>query len=164
MRADLKSLPARTSRMISCALRPANHAIPVRSQNRRSSLVVLAVVYVAAGMLHLTFPGPFVSITPGWVPWPERVIQFTGLCELAGAVGLLIPRTRKLAGAMLALYAVCVFPANIKHAFWMAGPDASPWRWLYHGPRLLLQPVIVWWPLWSARLIDWPFWRRGAKS
>ncbi len=142
--------------MTSYALRAANHAIAVRSQERRASLVVLAVAYAAAGVLHLTLPGPFVSITPSWVPWPQTVIQVTGLCELLGAAGLLIPRTRKLAAVMLALYAVCVFPANIKQAFWMAGPDPSPWRWLYHGPRLLIQPVIVWWPLWSARLTTWP--------
>jgi uncharacterized membrane protein len=123
---------------------------------RRVGLIVLALSYAVAGALHLSFPQPFIAITPDWVPWPAEVIRLTGLCELAGASGLLIPRTRRLAAIMLALYAVCVFPANIKHAFWMAGPDASPLRWLYHGPRLALQPVIIWWPLWAAGLIDWP--------
>jgi uncharacterized membrane protein len=143
--------------MISSALHPVESTAARRSSRRQVALVILALAYAAAGALHLILPFPFVAITPSWVPRPERVIQFTGLCELAGSVGLLIPRTRKLAGVMLALYAVCVFPANIKHAFWMIEPDASPWRWLYHAPRLALQPVIIWWPLWVARLVDWPF-------
>jgi uncharacterized membrane protein len=149
--------------MTSYVLHRVERPVADHSSWRKSTLVILTVVYAAVGILHLVLPYPFVAITPSWVPWPERVIQITGLCELAGALGLLIPRTRKLAGLMLALYAVCVFPANIKHAFWMIGPDASPWRWLYHVPRLALQPVIVWWPLWSARLTDWPFRRDRAK-
>ena len=131
--------------------------------SRRLSLIALAAAYGAAGGLHLSLPGPFISIMPGWVPGPAVVVRFTGLCELAGAAGLLIPRTRKLAGAMLALYAVCVFPANINQAFWLAGSHPSPWRWLYHAPRLGLQPVIVWWALWASGLVDWPFGRSADQ-
>jgi uncharacterized membrane protein len=149
--------------MTSYAPYPVELQVADPSPWRRTTLIVLAMAYAAAGVLHLTLPRPFISITPRWVPWPQQVIQITGLCELAGAVGLLIPRTRKLAAIMLALYAVCVFPANIKQAFWMIGPDASPWRWLYHAPRLALQPIIVWWPLWSSGLTDWPFRRGQAK-
>jgi uncharacterized membrane protein len=129
------------------------------TRTRRTSLIVLALIYIAAGLLHLCFPGPFIYITPHWVPSPEIVIRLTGLCELAGAVGLLIPQPRKLAGVMLALYAICVFPANINQAFWLAGSHPSPWRWLYHAPRLLLQPVVVWWSLWASGVVNWPFQR-----
>ena len=56
-----------------------------------------------------------------------------------------------------ALYAICVFPANLKHAF--AGVDvpglpSSPW---YHGPRFLLQPVLVWAALFCTDVLRWPF-------
>ena len=52
---------------------------------------------------------------------------------------------------MLALYAVCVFPANIKHAIddLSSGTGLPIW---YHAPRLLLQPLIVWWALWASKL------------
>ncbi|RYE87783.1 MAG: hypothetical protein EOO78_35395, partial [Oxalobacteraceae bacterium] len=124
--------------------------------SRKPALYTLAGIYLLAAVLHLAFPKPFLAITPTWVPWPAQVIRFTGLCEAAGALGLLIPSLRRLAGIMLALYAVCVFPANLNHAFWLGGAHPSAWRWLYHGPRLLLQPVIVWWPLWASGVIDWP--------
>ena len=48
---------------------------------------MLALAFGAAGVLHLTSPKPFLTITPGWVPWPETVIQLTGVAEIAGAVG-----------------------------------------------------------------------------
>jgi uncharacterized membrane protein len=115
-------------------------------------------------VLHLLSPEPFLSITPDWVPWPEAVIQWTGVAELAGAVGLLIPRFRKAAGIGLALYAVCVFPANVNHA--VMAWDAGTWgaTRVYHLPRLAFQPVIVWWALWAAEVIDWPFGRRRRQE
>lgn len=124
--------------------------------------VLLAAAYAGAGVLHLMSPEPFLSITPGWVPWPEQVIRWTGVAEIAGAVGLFIPRFRKAAGVGLALYAVCVFPANVNHALmaWEGGTWAATQS--YHVPRLLFQPVIVWWALWVGQVIDWPF-GRGRK-
>jgi uncharacterized membrane protein len=123
---------------------------------------LLALIYAIAGIVHLTAPTVFLPVMPGWVPAPYQVVLFTGLCEFAGAVGLVIPRTRRLAGAMLALYAICVFPANIKHA--LDGPPVFGMAdsWLYHGPRLLFQPVLVWWALYAGGITDWPFLRRRA--
>lgn len=97
---------------------------------------------------------------PGWVPWPRRVILFTGCCEIAGAIALSTRRLRWLAGVMLAAYAVCVYPANIKHAVDHVAIGGTRLGLWYHIPRLLFQPVIVWWALFAGRVIDWPFGRR----
>jgi uncharacterized membrane protein len=118
---------------------------------------LLAVIYAVAGVVHVSMPTVFLPIMPGWVPAPVQVILFTGMCELAGAAGLLIPRTRRLAGLMLGLYAVCVFPANIKHAMSGEMVFGLANSWLYHGPRLLAQPVLVWWALYAGGVTDWPF-------
>ncbi len=86
----------------------------------------------------------------------------TGLCELAGAIGLLTGGLRRAAGIALAIYAVCVFPANIKHALDTLPPDAAGHLgWWYHGPRLALQPVLAWWALYAGEVIAWPFDRSG---
>jgi uncharacterized membrane protein len=70
------------------------------------------------------------------------------------------------AGITMAIYALCVWPANFKHA--LDGIDLRyvSSSWLYHGPRLALQPVIMWWALYCAGVIDWPWRRRaiGARS
>ena len=124
----------------------------------RSTLrILLAAAYFAAGILHLARPGGFLAITPGWVPWPEAVVAFTGIAEIAGAIGLMIPRLRYAAGIGLAAYAVCVFPANINHALNAIPLGGNILGWGYHGPRLALQPVFVWLALWVAHVIDWPF-------
>ena len=86
-------------------------------RGRAASRWVLIAAYLAAGIFHLATPGPFLMITPDWVPFPRQVIMATGVCEIAGAFGLMTRRLRQAAGIGLALYAVCVFPANIKHAF-----------------------------------------------
>ena len=118
---------------------------------------IMAAFYCVAGVLHLTAADGFMAIVPGWVPFPREVVLLTGLCEIAGACALLTARWRRLAGMMLALYAVCVFPANIKHAFEGVSVGGLPTGWWYHAPRFALQPVLVWWALFASEAVDWPF-------
>ena len=97
---------------------------------------------------------------PGWVPAPEEVVLWTGIAEALGAIALLQPFSLPLrrAGAIgLALYAICVFPANINHfALDMARQDGG-FGLAYHLPRMVLQPVLVWLALWTGGVIEWPF-------
>src|ERR1700722_19328436 len=123
---------------------------------------VLALFYAVAGVVHLSTPNTFMAVMPDWVPAPYQIILFTGVCEVAGAIGLIVPRTRWLAGLMLALYAIAVFPVNIKHAFYGPAIPGIANMWLYHGPRLLLQPVLVWWALYAGGVTDWPFRRKST--
>lgn len=124
---------------------------------------VLSALYLSAGVLHLAVPGPFLLITPAWVPFPGAVIAVTGLCEIAGALALPTRRLRRLAGMAFALYAVCVFPANIRHAMGgLPGGDVHL-GWWYHAPRLALQPVLVWWALFAGGVVAWPFRPRRSR-
>ena len=120
-------------------------------------LLLMAAFYLAAGAVHLNAPDAFLPIVPGWVPYAREVVLITGVCEIAGALALLTRRYRRIAGIMLALYALCVFPANIKHALEGVPVASLPSSWWYHGPRLLAQPVIIWWALYCSGVIDWPF-------
>jgi uncharacterized membrane protein len=130
---------------------------------RRILRYLLATVYLVAGIAHLWVPEKFLTITPDWVPAPHAVILVTGLCEIVGALALLTTRWRRLAGIMLAFYAVCVFPANIKHALDAAPVWPLPQSWWYHAPRLAFQPVFVWWTLFCTGVIDWPARRSGSE-
>lgn len=129
---------------------------------RTIARLLLAVAYFAVGIVHLKSPEGFLPIMPDWVPAPRTVVIGTGLAEIAGAIGLMIPRLRRAAAWGLAAYAVCVFPANIKHAVEGVSVSGVTLGWAYHGPRLLAQPVIIWWALWAGGITDWPF--RRAKS
>lgn len=127
---------------------------------RIASRFLLAAFYALAGVLHIVRPAPFLSIMPAWVPAPDLIVLLTGWAELLGAIGLVQPVSRGLrraAGIGLALYAVCVFPANIHHfALDMAKADHG-FGLAYHIPRMFAQPVLVWLALWVANVIDWPF-------
>jgi uncharacterized membrane protein len=124
---------------------------------------VLAAFYAAAGIAHLAVPEKLLAITPSWVPFAPQVIFITGLCELAGAMALVTRPLRRWAGIALAAYALCVWPANIKHAIEGIALPPIPDSWWYHGPRLAFQPVLIWWALYAAGVTDWP-WRRHEKS
>ncbi|MGL5136742.1 MAG: DoxX family protein [Beijerinckiaceae bacterium] len=129
----------------------------------RLSRWLLAAFIGVAGALHIVLPAPFLAVMPDIVPWPEAVVLTTGLCELAGAVGLLTSRWRRPAGLLLALYAICVFPANLVHARQAmdAGwPGMSLW---YHAFRLPLQPLIVLWALAAGGWIGTPQARRFSR-
>jgi uncharacterized membrane protein len=123
---------------------------------------LLALFYLIAGIAHLRSPAGFLAITPDWVPFPAEVVAFTGIAEIAGAIGLLVPHTitswaRPAAGIGLALYAICVWPANFNHAINdipLGGVAAS---WWYHAVRLPAQPLIIWLALWVGEVTNWPF-------
>lgn len=127
---------------------------------------VLALLYAVAGVVHLANPAPFLRIMPGAVPWPELVILLTGVAELLGAAALLQPWSRPLrraGGVGLALYALCVWPANINHLLIdMARTDGGGLSLAYHAPRMLAQPLVIWLALWVSGRIDWPFAKRKA--
>jgi uncharacterized membrane protein len=118
---------------------------------------MLAALYVAAGVAHLWTPEKLLAITPSWVPLAPQVIFLTGLFEFAASAALLTRPLRRFAGIAMAAYALAVWPANFKDA--LEGINVVSSSWLYHAPRLVLQPVIIWWALYGAEVIDWP-WRR----
>jgi uncharacterized membrane protein len=127
---------------------------------------LLALFYFIAGVAHLRSPEGFLAITPHWVPFPQEVVAFTGIAEILGAVGLLIPRTmiswaRPAAGIGLALYALCVWPANFNHALNNIPMGGETLSWWYHGPRLTAQPLVIWLALWVGEVTNWPFRRRA---
>ena len=118
--------------------------------------LVLAAFFAGGFVLHMTAVDALVSITPDWVPVPRAVVLTTGWLELVGAIGLMLPQTRRVAGLALALYILAVWPANIHQAIAHIVLPPIPDSWWYHGPRLALQPVLAWWALFCVGVIDWP--------
>lgn len=113
---------------------------------------LLAALYAYAGYAHIASPDPFLSITPDWVPFPGQVIYWTGIAEIAGAIALLQPWSdmlRKAGGIGLALYALCVWPANINH-FAMDMARDGGLGLAYHIPRMIIQPILIWLALWVS--------------
>ena len=138
---------------------------PERLERRQTeSRIVLAAIYIVFGFVHISRTNGFLPIMPPLIPFPRQVILFTGACEIFGGLGLLIPRLRWLAGLMLAIYAVCVWPANIYQALGHVHVPPLPDSWWYHGPRLAFQPVFVWWALFAGGVTNWPWRSRRVPS
>jgi uncharacterized membrane protein len=85
-----------------------------------------------------------------WVPARVGIIYVTGALELAGAVGLLVPRVSRLAGLSLIAFLVLVLPANVYAAFnrvEMGGHGAGP---AYLLLRVPFQFLLIGWAYWFA--------------
>jgi uncharacterized membrane protein len=87
-----------------------------------------------------------VRMMPPRIPWPRAMVFFTGLCEIAGAIGLLVPLTRRAAGIALILFFFAVSPANVRAArscLILRGKPVTP-LWL-RAPMQLLFIFLAWW-------------------
>lgn len=121
------------------------------TSRQRVGVGLLIAFYAVAGVAHLAVTDAMVRIVPARVPFARGVVIATGLCELLGAAGLTQARWRPLAGRMLALYALCVWPANVQHAIMDLSTGTGLPIW-YHAPRLLAQPLLIGWALWAGRV------------
>jgi uncharacterized membrane protein len=77
----------------------------------------LAIMLVFTGISHFSdLKYDLAAMIPDRLPGGLWVIYLTGILEIAGAVGLLVPRTRRLAGVCLVLLLAGIFPANVNAA------------------------------------------------
>ncbi len=109
---------------------------------------------VIAGGLHFLATDAYVAIMPAYLPWHWELVYLSGIFEILGGLGLLVPRWRRAAGlGLIALY-VAVFPANINMAVnniqpsGIAIPEALLWA------RLPLQGVFIAWAWWVSQPED----------
>ena len=88
--------------------------------------VGLAAMFVLTGVAHFAPPlrAALVAIVPPQLPAPGLLVTVTGVLELLGAVGLLVPTTRVAAAVCLLLLMLAMFPANI-YAARMPNPPKS---------------------------------------
>lgn len=112
------------------------------------SILAIAAIFIAAGIAHFVSPGMFVRIVPPYLPAPLTLVYASGLFEILGGVGVLIPSMRVYAGWGLILLLIAVFPANIHMAVNADEFSRIPaWTlWL----RLPLQFVLIGWVYYAA--------------
>jgi uncharacterized membrane protein len=114
---------------------------------------ILTAFMVAAGVNHFLAPAPYLGMMPAEIPvrLHAPLVAISGIAEIAGGLGLILPATRRLAAwGLIALY-VAILPANINMA-WNHLPlgttPVAPWLlWA----RLPLQLVLIAWAAWYAR-------------
>jgi uncharacterized membrane protein len=110
----------------------------------RAAVVVTGFFFVAAGALHFIRPGMYEQIVPPQLGHAPELVAISGFAEIAGGLGLMIPRTRRAAGFALIALLVAVWPANIYMAFEANRFAAVAPAWLLWA-RVPLQLALIWW-------------------
>jgi|HubBroStandDraft_6_1064221.scaffolds.fasta_scaffold651836_2 uncharacterized membrane protein len=114
----------------------------------RRSRLLLAAAFVGAGVNHFVMPAAYERIVPpSMKDRAPSLVAISGVAEIAGGVGVLLPWTRRLAGLGLIALLAAVFPANLYMARTPDGFRKIP-RWALYA-RLPLQPLMMWWA-WRA--------------
>ncbi|MFD2786853.1 DoxX family protein [Hymenobacter rubripertinctus] len=111
--------------------------------------LLLALFFLTAGLMHFLRPEGFLRIVPPYLPHPLLLVHLSGAAEIAGALGLLVPATRRWAAWGLIALLVAVFPANVymlqTGGAGMVVPEWALWV------RLPLQLVLLGWAWWVRR-------------
>jgi uncharacterized membrane protein len=120
-----------------------------------------ATRFALATLFHFTSSAHFnkmrhdlARMMPEVFPNPMRLVYFTGVCEILGGIGIIVPQTRSLAGLCLVVFLFFILPANIKAArerVTIGGRPATP-LWLRIPMQLLFVVLLCWttepWRLW----------------
>ena len=114
---------------------------------RHTARVALAIMFIFTGLTHFSdMRHDFVAMIPSPLPKELWLVYLTGALEIAGALGLLIPRLRRPAAIGLVLLLIAMFPANVNaslNGIPLRGEPPTP-LWL-RLPMQLLFIGAVWW-------------------
>jgi uncharacterized membrane protein len=116
---------------------------------QRVAVWLLGLTFISAGSMHFIAPAAYLSIMPPYIPFPVAAVVASGVLEIAGGVGVLLPRYRRWAGIGLIALLVAVFPANVHVALHTDLYPATPaWVWFV---RLPFQLVFIAWVYWTTQ-------------
>jgi uncharacterized membrane protein len=80
---------------------------------KRIGLILVFLWFLFGGVAHFAFTDAEMRIVPPYIPWPRATVLISGVFELLGAIGILIPKTRRAAGIGLFMLTIAVTPANV---------------------------------------------------
>jgi uncharacterized membrane protein len=109
--------------------------------------ILLSLFFVIAGTLHFLSPEAYMHIMPPYLPHPLLLVYVSGICEIAGGVGVLVPRLRRIAGYGLIALLITVFPANLHMALnhiSLLGTNLPDWVLWSRLPLQALLIALVW--------------------
>ena len=122
--------------------------LPAR-RAKRVGLLLLAVFWFGAGVNHFVNPDFYVAIMPSYVPAHLELVVVSGVFEILGGLGVLVPSVRARVGWGLIILLLAVFPANLNMALHPELFADVPVFALYG--RLPIQGLLVAWAYWATR-------------
>ena len=121
---------------------------------RKINLYLLFGFYFVAGLNHFINPEFYYPLIPDYLPFVKAINIASGLIEMALALSLLVPRTRKWASNLIIFMLIAFIPS---HVYFIqigscveGGLCVSEWiGWIR---LLVIHPILIIWA-WSARLL-----------
>ena len=118
---------------------------------RKATQILLGATLIYTGTLHLTSSRQeFQAQVPPWAPFtPDFIVLASGVVEIALGLALISLQRRKAVGIATAAFFIAIFPGNISQ--FVNGIDAFGLNDdRARAIRLLFQPLLVLWALWST--------------
>jgi uncharacterized membrane protein len=114
---------------------------------KAGALLLASVFYTAVGVMHFTHVDFFLRSIPPYLPYPLALVWLSGVFEILGGLGLLVPQTRRFASWGLIALLFAVYPANIH--MWL-NPElfsdlGSPTALTLRMPFQCLFIIWAWW-------------------
>jgi uncharacterized membrane protein len=111
---------------------------------------LLAALFIFTGSMHFFNAAFFTAIVPDYLPYHEALVAISGLFEILGGLGILLPPFRRLAGYGLIALLIAVFPANINMAVKGVAANGLSLYAILLLARLPLQFLLIAWVCWCA--------------
>ncbi len=115
--------------------------------------IAMSVMLLFTAIGHFVLTNGMALMLPAIIPFKKQIIYFTGVIEIAAAIGLLLPQVRHLTALLLILFFILILPANIHAAsrrvnFEKGTFDGPGLRYLWF--RIPLQVLFILWTWWFA--------------
>ncbi|WP_435361671.1 DoxX family protein [Haloarchaeobius sp. DFWS5] len=128
----------------------------VLSRVKRPLRYVMGLLYIGAGVMHFVAPSVYAQIVPPMFPAALTLVYLSGVAEILLGVGVLVPRTQRVAAWGLIALLVAVFPANVYMATSGVVLEGAPAFMQDPSPiarwgRLPLQGLLILWAWWYTK-------------
>jgi uncharacterized membrane protein len=128
--------------------------MPMTIPFKRIGLILVFLWFLIGGVAHFSATGMEMRIVPPYIPWPRATVLVSGVFELLGAVGILIPRTRRAAGIGLFLLTIAVTPANVYMLQQAELFNVPRWALIVRLPFQVALLALILWSTWNPRRVD----------
>lgn len=109
------------------------------------SVALIGLIFVVGGVMHFLRPRFYLAMMPPWLPAAAALVLVSGVFEILGGIGVLVPATRVIAGWGLIALLFAVLPANVQMLLNARAAHASASTMAVLVARLPLQALLVYW-------------------
>ena len=110
--------------------------------------VVLGIFFINVGIAHFQDPTWFEPIVPAILGNPTFWVLLTGGMEIGLGLGLIIPKTRRFSGMLMALFLVVIYSANLNMWINDVPLEGRTFATIWHILRLIGQILMILIALW----------------